>query len=416
MSIYNESLELHKRSLGKIDVVSKIPIENDCDLSLVYTPGVAEPCRVIYKNPEELNTYTSRGNTIAVITDGSAVLGLGNIGARAALPVMEGKCVLFKEFGGVSAFPICLDSQNDEEIIDTVKLLEPSFSGINLEDIAAPRCFEIENRLKRETNMLIFHDDQHGTAAVVLAGLFNAMKILGKDIKKVKIVINGAGAAGTAITNLLVYLGVHDIIICDSKGIIHRLRRGLNLTKRILARHTNHENIKGSLKDAIKNADVFIGVSRANVLNEEMLWAMKKNPVIFAMANPEPEIEPEIAKLNGVKIMATGRSDYPNQVNNVLAFPGIFRGALDAHAKEINMEMKLAAARAIASIVENELDYEYIIPEPFDSKILPAVAKGVAKAAIKTGVCPPNINTRIIEEKASIIAQRSIKKEPSLVI
>ena len=253
MSIYNESLELHKRSLGKIDVVSKIPIENDCDLSLVYTPGVAEPCRVIYKNPEELNTYTSRGNTIAVVTDGSAVLGLGNIGARAALPVMEGKCVLFKEFGGVSAFPICLDSQNDEEIIDTVKLLEPSFSGINLEDIAAPRCFEIENRLKRETNMLIFHDDQHGTAAVVLAGLFNAMKILGKDIKKVKIVINGAGAAGTAITNLLVYLGVHDIIICDSKGIIHRLRRGLNLTKRILAKHTNHEDIKGSLKDAIKN-------------------------------------------------------------------------------------------------------------------------------------------------------------------
>ena len=414
--MYSESLELHEKNLGKIDVVSKIRIENNHDLSLVYTPGVAEPCRVIAKNPEELNTYTARGNTIAVVSDGSAVLGLGNIGARAALPVMEGKCVLFNKFGGVSAFPICIDSQDDEEIITTVKLLEPSFSGINLEDIAAPRCFEIENRLKRETNMLIFHDDQHGTAIVTLAGLFNALRIVGKDIRDIKIVINGAGAAGTAITNLLVYIGVCNIIVCDSRGIIYRRRKGLNLTKKILAKNTNPENIDGSLKDAIRDADVFIGVSVANVLNPEMLLSMGKDPIIFALANPEPEIKPEVAKLGGVKIIATGRSDYPNQVNNVLAFPGIFRGALDAKTKEINMEIKLAAAKAIASIVKNKLDYDYIIPEPFDSRILPAVATSVAKAAIKTGVCPPDLDIEMIEAKANRIAKNFVSEESSLAI
>lgn len=416
MSIYSESLELHEKNSGKIDVISKIRIQNDHDLSLVYTPGVAEPCRVIAKNPEKLNTYTARGNTIAVVSDGSAVLGLGNIGARAALPVMEGKCILFKEFGGVSAFPICIDNQDGEEIINIVKSLEPSFSGINLEDIAAPRCFEIENRLIRETNMLIFHDDQHGTAIVTLAGLFNALKIVGKDIKDIKIIVNGAGAAGTSITNLLAYLGVRNIIVCDSKGIIYRWRKGLNITKKILAKITNPENVNGSLADAIKDADVFIGVSVADALNPEILWTMSKKPIIFALANPEPEIKPEIAKLSGVKIIATGRSDYPNQVNNVLAFPGIFRGALDAKAKYINMEMKLAAAKAIASIIEDELDYDYIIPKLFDSRILPAVVRSVAKAAVTTGISPSNLDIELIEAKANKIAKSFNWEEPSLAI
>ncbi len=416
MSIYSESLELHEKNSGKIDVISKIRIQNDHDLSLVYTPGVAEPCRVIAKNPEKLNTYTARGNTIAVVSDGSAVLGLGNIGARAALPVMEGKCILFKEFGGVSAFPICIDNQDGEEIINIVKSLEPSFSGINLEDIAAPRCFEIENRLMRETNMLIFHDDQHGTAIVTLAGLFNALKIVGKDIKDIKIIVNGAGAAGTSITNLLAYLGVRNIIVCDSKGIIYRWRKGLNITKKILAKITNPENVNGSLADAIKDADVFIGVSVADALNPEILWTMSKKPIIFALANPEPEIKPEIAKLSGVKIIATGRSDYPNQVNNVLAFPGIFRGALDAKAKYINMEMKLAAAKAIASIIEDELDYDYIIPKLFDSRILPAVVRSVVKAAVTTGISPSNLDIELIEAKANKIAKSFNWEEPSLAI
>lgn len=403
MNIYEEALEMHKKYVGKIDVISKVKTASEHDLSLAYSPGVAEPCRVIAGNPEELNTYTARGNMIAVVSDGSAVLGLGNIGARAALPVMEGKCVLFKQFGGVSAFPICIDSQDNEVIINTIKMLEPSFAGINLEDIAAPRCFEIEDRLKKETNMLIFHDDQHGTAIVTLAGLFNALKIYGKDITEIKIVINGAGAAGTSIINLLNYIGVTDIIVCDSGGIICRERKGLNTTKQKLAEFTNLNNIQGGLSCAIEGADVFIGVSTANILTAEMIRKMKKNPIIFALANPEPEIKPEIARECGVKIIATGRSDYPNQVNNVLAFPGIFRGALDARVLEINMEIKLAAAKAISEIVSDNLKEDYIIPKPFDRRVLPAVAVSVARAAMETGNTKGEVDLKFIEEKASEI-------------
>jgi malate dehydrogenase (oxaloacetate-decarboxylating) len=342
---------------------------------------------------------------IAVVSDGSAVLGLGNMGARAALPVMEGKCVLFKQFGGVSAFPICIDSQDNDEIVNTIKLLEPSFAGINMEDIAAPRCFEIEDRLKRETNMLIFHDDQHGTAIVVLAGLVNALKIYGKDIKEVKIVINGAGAAGTSIVNLLSNVDVSDMVVCDSRGIISKDRKDLNDPKRKMAEFTNPESIKGGLFDAVKNADVFIGVSVADVLTAEMINRMKKNPVIFALSNPEPEIKPEVAKKCGVDIIATGRSDYPNQVNNVLAFPGIFRGALDAGAIEINTDMKLAAAKAISEIASGSLKKDYIIPKPFDKRVLPAVAVSVARAAMEGGNTYRKVDLKLIERKAKKIME-----------
>ena len=400
MNIYEEALEMHKKYVGKIDIISKVKTASEHDLSLAYSPGVAEPCRVIAGNPEELNTYTARGNMIAVVSDGSAVLGLGNIGARAALPVMEGKCVLFKQFGGVSAFPICIDSQDNEAIISTIKMLEPSFAGINLEDIAAPRCFEIEDRLKKETNMLIFHDDQHGTAIVTLAGLFNALKIYRKEITGVKIVINGAGAAGTSIINLLNYIGVTDIVVCDSEGIICRGRKGLNDAKQKLAEFTNLNNIQGGLSCAIEGTDVFIGVSTANILTAEMIRKMKKNPIIFALANPEPEIKPEIARECGVKIIATGRSDYPNQINNVLAFPGIFRGALDARVLEINMEIKLAAAKAISEIVSDDLKEDYIIPKPFDKRVLPAVAVSVARAAMETGNTKGKVDLKFIEKKA----------------
>jgi len=405
LSIYKEALEMHKKNAGKIDIVSKVKTENEHDLSLAYSPGVAEPCYVIAKHPQEINTYTARGNMIAVVSDGSAVLGLGNMGARAALPVMEGKCVLFKQFGGVSAFPICIDSQDNDEIVNTIKLLEPSFAGINIEDIAAPRCFEIEDRLKRETNMLIFHDDQHGTAIVVLAGLFNALKIYGKDIKEVKIVINGAGAAGTSIVNLLSNVDVSDMVVCDSRGIISKDRKDLNDPKRKMAEFTNPENIKGGLFDAVENADVFIGVSVADVLTAEMINRMKKNPVIFALSNPEPEIKPEVAKKCGVDIIATGRSDYPNQVNNVLAFPGIFRGALDAGATEINTDMKLAAAKAIYEISSGSLKKDYIIPKPFDKRVLPAVAVSVARAAMECSNTYRKVDLKLIERKAKKIME-----------
>lgn len=405
MDIYKEALKMHEKNAGKIDIVSKVKTENEHDLSLAYTPGVAEPCCVIARDPQEVNTYTARGNMIAVVSDGSAVLGLGNIGARAALPVMEGKCVLFKRFGGVSAFPICIDSQDNDEIVNTIKLLEPSFAGINMEDIAAPRCFEIEDRLKKETNMLIFHDDQHGTAIVVLAGLLNALKIYGKDIKKVKIVINGAGAAGTSIADLLSNIGVSDVIVCDSRGIISKDRGDLNDTKRKMAGFTNPDNIKGSLFNAVKDADVFIGVSAAGVLTSEMVNRMKKKPVIFALSNPEPEIRPEIAKKCGVDIIATGRSDYPNQVNNVLAFPGIFRGALDAGAIEINTDMKLAAAKAISGIVSDCLNKDHFIPKPFDRRVLPAVAVSVARTAVEGGNTYGKVDLKLIEKKAKKIME-----------
>jgi malate dehydrogenase (oxaloacetate-decarboxylating) len=343
---------------------------------------------------------------IAVVSDGSAVLGLGNIGARASLPVMEGKCVLFKQFGGVSAFPLCVDSQDNDQIVNLVKLLEPSFAGINLEDISAPRCFEIEERLKKETQMLIFHDDQHGTAIVTLAGLFNALKIYDLGIGAIKIVMNGAGAAGHSIIKLLSKLGVKNILACDTKGIIYRGREGLNFAKAEIAGLTNPNNIKGSLIDAVEDADVFIGVSVADQLKPGMVAKMRKKPIIFALANPEPEIAVDLAMSIGIEIIATGRSDYPNQVNNVLAFPGVFRGALDANAKDINMDMKLAAAKALASIVEKELRLDYIIPKPFDVRVLPAVATSVAAAAVATGVAPADTDLDWIEYKAKNILRK----------
>jgi malate dehydrogenase (oxaloacetate-decarboxylating) len=406
LDIYKESLEMHKKNKGKIDVVSKVGLRDEHDLSLAYTPGVAEPCMEIAKNPDELDTYTSRGNMIAVVSDGSAVLGLGNIGARAALPVMEGKCVLFKQFGGISAFPLCIESQDNEVIINTVRVLEPSFAGINLEDIQAPRCFEIEKRLKEETGMLIFHDDQHGTAVVTLAGILNALKVCKKNIGEVKVVINGAGAAGTSVADLLIYTGVTDIIVCDRNGTIYKGRDGLNSAKQELAEITNMGNIAGGLSDALENADIFIGVSAAGILSCEMIKKMSKDPIIFAMANPEPEIKPELAVGCGAKVIATGRSDYPNQVNNVLAFPGILRGALDAKAIEINREMKVAAAKAISGIIGNDLREDYIIPKPFDRRVLPAVAVSVAKAAMDTGNIRGRVNLELIKKKAKEIADR----------
>jgi malate dehydrogenase (oxaloacetate-decarboxylating) len=406
LDIYEEALEMHKKNNGKIDIVSKVKTENEHDLSLAYTPGVAEPCRIIAKNPRYLNIYTARGNMIAVVTDGSAVLGLGNIGARAALPVMEGKCVLFRQFGGVSAFPLCIESHDVEVIINTIKVLEPSFAGINLEDIAAPDCFEIEKRLKKETGMLIFHDDQHGTAVVTLAGLLSALKIYEKDITDVKVVINGAGAAGTSISDLLSYMGVSDIIVCDRNGIIYKKRKNLTIAKQKLAEYTNHGNIEGDLSCALEDADIFIGVSTANILSREMIKKMKNNPIIFALANPEPEIRPEFAVQAGAEIIATGRSDYPNQINNVLAFPGIFRGALDAEALEINRKMKIAAAKAISKIVENELRKDYIIPKPFDRRVLPTVAVSVARAAVETKNTRGEVNIDFIEKKAKAIVDK----------
>ena len=406
MNIYEEALLLHKDKVGKIDVISKVKTENGHDLALAYSPGVAQPCREIAKNPALLNTYTARGNMIAVVSDGSAVLGLGNIGARASLPVMEGKCVLFKQFGGVSAFPLCVDSQDNDQIVNLVKLLEPSFAGINLEDISSPRCFEVEERLKKETQMLIFHDDQHGTAIVTLAGLLNALKIYDLDIGAIKIVINGAGAAGHSIIKLLSKLGVKNILACDTKGIIYRGREGLNFAKVEIADLTNPNNIKGSLIDAVEDADVFIGVSAADQLTPEMVAKMRAKPIIFALANPEPEINVDLAMSLGIEIIATGRSDYPNQVNNVLAFPGVFRGALDAKAKDINMDMKLAAAKAIAGIVQKELRLDYIIPKPFDVRVLPSVATSVAAAAVATGVAPADTDLDWIEYKAKNILRK----------
>jgi malate dehydrogenase (oxaloacetate-decarboxylating) len=406
LDIYKESLLLHKDKVGKIDVISKVKTESGHDLALAYSPGVAQPCREIAKNPALLNTYTARGNMIAVVSDGSAVLGLGNIGARASMPVMEGKCVLFKQFGGVSAFPLCIDSQDNDQIVNLVKLLEPSFAGINLEDISAPRCFEIEERLKKETKMLIFHDDQHGTAIVTLAGLFNALKIYGLDMGAIKIVMNGAGAAGHSIIKLLSKLGVKNVLVCDTKGIIYRGREGLNFAKTEIADLTNPGNVKGSLSDAVEGADVFIGVSVADQLKPEMVAKMRAKPIIFALANPEPEIKVDLAMSIGIEIIATGRSDYPNQVNNVLAFPGVFRGALDANAKDINMDMKLAAAKALAAIVEKELRLDYIIPKPFDVRVLPAVATSVAAAAVATGVAPADTDLDWIEYKAKNILRK----------
>lgn len=386
MSLNDEALELHQQKPGKIEVKNKVSMENNKDLSLAYTPGVAEPCRKIHQDTDAVFTYTSRGNMVAVVTDGTAVLGLGDIGPEAALPVMEGKAVLFKVFAGVDAFPICLATKDPDEIVRTVKILEPTFGGINLEDISAPRCFEIEERLKTELNIPVFHDDQHGTAIVVLAGLLNALKIVGKNIDKIKVVINGSGSAGIAISRLLLDAGLKNVIMCDIPGTIYQGADWLNPAQAEMAVLTNPDKIRGTLSSAISGADVFIGVSAAGVLNQDMVAAMAERPIVFAMANPVPEIMPEEAKAAGAYIIATGRSDYPNQINNVLAFPGIFRGALDVRATEITNSMKLAAARAIANLLsEEELSQDFIIPQPFDKRVAPAVAGAVAEVAVAEG-------------------------------
>lgn len=384
MSFSKLSLKFHKEYQGKIEVVSKVKLENKEDLSIAYTPGVAEVCKEINKNKDNSYKYTTKGNLIAVVTDGTAVLGLGNIGPEAAMPVMEGKAILFKEFAGVDAFPICLDTKDVDEIVETIKRIAPTFGGINLEDISAPRCIEIERRLRKELDIPVFHDDQHGTAIVVVAGLINALKLVNKELENIKVVINGAGAAGGAIANMLVSIGVDNILICDSNGIVYKGSPDNNWYKEELAEITNKERIKGSLKEAIIGSDVFIGVSKGNLLNEEMVRSMNRDGVIFALANPVPEIYPEEAKSAGAKIVATGRSDFPNQINNVLAFPGIFRGALDGKAKSINEEMKIAAAYAIANMVsDEELEESYIIPHPLNKDVAYKVAKAVKNASKK---------------------------------
>jgi malate dehydrogenase (oxaloacetate-decarboxylating) len=387
-NLREKSLQLHQQVKGKLSVKVKVPLENTEDLSLVYSPGVAEPCKDIQRNPERVYDYTMKGNFVAVVSDGSAVLGLGNIGADAALPVMEGKAALFKAFAGIDAIPLCINTNDPEQIIHIVKSLEPTFGGINLEDIAAPNCFIIEERLKKEMNIPVFHDDQHGTAIVTVAGLLNALKVIRKRLEDCKIIVNGAGAAGIAITKLLLYMGVGDVILCDSKGAIYKNRPyGMNKIKETLAMVTNKQNIQGALSDVIKGADVFIGVSVADVMTQEMVRSMNKNAIVFALANPVPEIMPEAAKEAGAAVVATGRSDLPNQVNNVLAFPGIFKGALWVRAREINKEMKLAAVYAIASLIgQEELTRDYVIPHPFDRRVVEAVANAVAHAAVKTGV------------------------------
>ena len=387
MDIKKEALELHRKWKGKIEVVSRVEVKTSRDLSLAYTPGVAEPCLAIKDDVNLSYEYTRRWNPVAVITDGSAVLGLGDIGPEAGMPVMEGKCVLFKAFADVDAFPLCIKSKDVDEIVNTIKLISGSFGGINLEDIAAPRCFEIERRLKEECDIPIFHDDQHGTAIVVLAAMINSLKIVDKDIKDIKVVVNGLGAAGTAIIRLLMSMGLKNVIACDRSGAVYEGKEGLDREKSAIAKVTNPEKLKGTLKDVIVGADVFLGVSAANVLTQDMVRTMAKDAIVFAMANPVPEIMPDLAKEAGARVVGTGRSDFANQINNVLAFPGIFRGALDVRASDINDEMKIAAAEAIASLISpEELNEEYVIPAAFDERVAKTVAQAVAKAAKESGV------------------------------
>jgi malate dehydrogenase (oxaloacetate-decarboxylating) len=406
MTLREEALHMHRENRGKLETKSKVEVKNAKDLSLAYSPGVAEPCKDIYESPEKVYDYTMKGNMVAIVSDGTAVLGLGNIGPEAALPVMEGKAVLFKSFAGVDAFPICLNTTDVEKIIETVKLLEPNFGGVNLEDIAAPNCFVIEERLKKEANIPVFHDDQHGTAIVTVAGLVNALKLVGKKMNEIKVVANGAGAAGIAIIKLLYSYGVRDIIMCDTKGAIYEGRpKGMNAVKTEVAKFTNRDNLKGTLEDVIKGADVFIGVSAEGALTKEMVATMKPSSIIFAMANPNPEIMPDLAKEAGAMVVGTGRSDFPNQVNNVLAFPGIFRGALDVRATHINEKMKVAAVEAIAGLIqEDELNADYVIPGPFDPRVAPAVAAAVAKAAMETGVARLKVDPKEIKEKTQRLA------------
>ncbi|APF23269.1 NAD(P)-dependent malic enzyme [Clostridium butyricum] len=388
MNIYEEALKFHEEKRGKYEIKPTCEVKNAKDLSLAYTPGVAEPCREIHKDPSKVYTYTRKWNTVAVISDGTAVLGLGDIGPMAALPVMEGKSVLFKEFGNVDAFPIVLDTKNVDQIVETVANIAPTLGGINLEDISAPRCFEVEQKLKERLNIPVFHDDQHGTAIVVLSGLINALKVVNKKLDNINVVINGAGSAGTAICKLLLSSGVKNIVMCDINGVISRDKDfSDNKYMAELAKITNPHNVTGMLKDAMVDADVFIGVSAPNIVSKDMVKTMNKDGIIFAMANPTPEIFPEDAKEAGIAVMGTGRSDYPNQINNVLAFPGVFRGALDVRASEINEEMKVAAAYAISNAIsESELSAENIIPKAFDLKVQKLVAEAVKEAAIKSGV------------------------------
>lgn len=385
---YNKAaLEMHESHKGKIEVVSKVQVKTRDDLSTAYTPGVAEPCRKIRDNKEDVYRYTAKGNLVAVVSDGTAVLGLGDIGPYAAMPVMEGKSILFKEFANIDAFPICLDTKDVDEIIETVKRIAPTFGGINLEDISAPRCFEIERRLKEELDIPVFHDDQHGTAIVVSAGILNALKLVGKQPEDVNIVINGAGSAGISICKLLLQIGIGNIVLVDKNGALAKGEEWMNPAQAAMAEITNKDQQHGSLAEIMKGKDAFIGVSAPGVVTAEMVAGMAKDPIVFAMANPVPEIMPEEAVKGGVRVMATGRSDYPNQINNVLVFPGIFRGALDAKATDITEEMKIAAAKAIASIVtEDELNEEYIIPGAFDERVAKAVAKAVADTAKAQGI------------------------------
>lgn len=386
MDYAKESLKLHEELHGKIEVISRVPVKDDVALSLAYTPGVAQPCLEIKKDINKSYELTRRWNTVAVVTDGSAVLGLGDIGPEAGMPVMEGKCVLFKEFGDVDAFPLCVSSKDVDDIVNTVALISGSFGGINLEDISAPRCFEIEKKLKERCDIPIFHDDQHGTAVITLAALINALKVVGKNIEDIKIVTSGAGAAGTAIVKLLISMGLKNVVMCDRKGAIYKGREGLNAAKQEIAEITNADRESGSLEDVIKGADVFIGVSAPGLVTQDMVRSMAENPVIFACANPTPEIFPDEAKAAGAAVVSTGRSDFPNQVNNVMVFPGIFRGTLDVRAREINDEMKIAAAYAIADLIsDEELCADYILPKPFDPRLKDAVAKATAEAARKSG-------------------------------
>ena len=382
--VYQESLKLHEEHHGKISVESKVTVENMKDLRLAYTPGVAQPCREIHADEEAVYRYTSKGNLVAVVSDGSAVLGLGNIGPKAAMPVMEGKAILFKEFADIDAFPICLDTQDSEEIIRTVKYLAPTFGGINLEDISAPRCFEIERRLRQELDIPVFHDDQHGTAIVVSAGILNALRLVNKELGSARFVINGAGSAGISIATLLMEIGARDIIMVDRSGILCEGETWMNPAQAAMAEKTNREHLRGTLADAMRGRDVFIGVSAPGIVSAEMVASMNDDAIVFAMANPVPEIMPEEAKKGGARVVATGRSDFPNQINNVLVFPGIFRGALDARADDISEEMKIAAARAIAAIVrDDELSEDYIIPDAFNKAVVQAVAEAVKEAAGK---------------------------------
>jgi malate dehydrogenase (oxaloacetate-decarboxylating) len=412
-NLREEALKMHKEHQGKVGIYSKVSVSNGKDLSLAYSPGVAEPCLDIHADESKVYDYTSKGNLVAVVSNGTAVLGLGHIGPKAAMPVMEGKAVLFKSFADVDAFPICLATTDTEEIIRTVQLLEPTFGGVNLEDIAAPQCFEIEERLRKTCNIPVFHDDQHGTAIVTAAGLLNALKLNHKKIEDIRVAVNGAGAAGVAIVKLMLRMGVKDVILCDTKGIIYEGRPfGMNPFKDEMAKITNREKKQGTLADALVGADVFVGVSAAGAVTKEMVRSMHRDPVIFAMANPVPEIMPDDAKEAGALVIGTGRSDFPNQVNNVLAFPGIFRGALDVRAKEINEEMKIAAVNAIAGLIsDEELNADYVIPDPFDPRVAAHVAAAVAFAAMETEVAQRIVNVEDIKKRLLEMAEQ---KQPIL--